>query len=1015
MVEPISMTVGTIVIAKTSGLTALGTTVGNWALNNLNRITGNTHNRETQMILEEKRQGMQMEQMKFQYLQQKDNQEFQVQLSQLNADRQRELQEYIQDCNRRLQQDSQEFQRWKFEQEKFLQLALSQYGRETQMILEEKRQGMQMEQMKFQYLQQKDNQEFQVQLSQLNADRQRELQEYIQDCNRRLQQDSQEFQRWKFEQEKFLQLALSEYGRETQLIVAAYHRETALKMPEVNKIFDVWPLTIYPSQILEPSQRSPRPPIRVIIAPPKLNFDKNDPRVEKLRDFQPETALNSKLLHFIGENYPLQDSQRSIDFISSAWDTKRARGKAAIKALHSMLQSESILVLESEIDGDYLELRWGFWAANEPEPTYEMLYRFRYWDLVENSIKERCRKIRAQRERLREQQINPAIFSEIDLTNLKMLETEEKLIELKEDISYASLPYRSTAKDFEVVTDWLGMNHCWRVALFADIYYLTRNYTVPLLPQLLPQLFPGGVKPELVEHIIQLYDRTLEDLALERSHLIPDLRLDLALRFAHLSNLTYAKAEVIKSLQSFIHIRQNIMANDLEACLLAVKKYLTVSDRDYVDQLNHVFAQVEIDEKIDLADCCYQRAMEYYGNGAAQSSISDFTQSIALRENLAAYYYRALAHIQLQEYATAIADLTQVVNCAALDTLVDGFNLLGSAYERRGLVYYKLYDYHSAIPDFDRAFDLGVTTAAKEREIIYRGLESDELKSFNFETVTVNRRGEIIERETKQTQYFNENFGEYTTLEMVVIPGGTFMMGSPKEEGSPSEKPQHEVTIQSFFMGKYQVTQAQWKAVAALPLVNRKLKPNLSHFKGANRPVEQVSWQDAVEFCDRLSRHTKRQYRLPSEAEWEYACRAGTTTPFHFGETITTDLANYQGTDNEKYKWSGSYGQGPKGVYKEETTEVGSFGVANNFGLYDMHGNVWEWCQDSWHSNYKGAPIDGSAWLDNEESSNRKLLRGGSCDYLPGNCRSACRLSNLLDDYYLNIGFRVVCSGAART
>jgi formylglycine-generating enzyme required for sulfatase activity len=293
------------------------------------------------------------------------------------------------------------------------------------------------------------------------------------------------------------------------------------------------------------------------------------------------------------------------------------------------------------------------------------------------------------------------------------------------------------------------------------------------------------------------------------------------------------------------------------------------------------------------------------------------------------------------------------------------------------------------------------------KDIQSLGQESDQLKSFDFETVTVNHRGEIIERETKQTQYFNENFGEDITLEMVVIPGGIFMMGSLEGEGYNSEKPQHEVIVESFRLGKYPVTQAQWKAVSAFTQANRELKPNPSYFTGDNHPVERVSWEDAVEFCDRLSQYTGRTYRLPSEAEWEYACRAGTTTPFHFGETITTDLANYDGNS--------TYGNGVKGVYRKETTEVGSFGVANNFGLYDMHGNVWEWCQDNWHSNYEGAPTDGNAWLDNEESSDRKLLRGGSWHYDPDYCRSAYRHYNCLGYYVSNIGFRVVCSGAART
>ena len=277
----------------------------------------------------------------------------------------------------------------------------------------------------------------------------------------------------------------------------------------------------------------------------------------------------------------------------------------------------------------------------------------------------------------------------------------------------------------------------------------------------------------------------------------------------------------------------------------------------------------------------------------------------------------------------------------------------------------------------------------------------------------------IVTHSTQKTaQYYIEDLGNEIELEMVLIPSGSFMMGSPEGEleRRESESPQHSVDINPFCMGKYPVTQAQWRAVASMPQVNRKLDPEPSHFKGDSRPVEQVSWYDAVEFCDRLTSHTKRQYRLPSEAEWEYACRAGTTTPFHFGETITTDLANYRGTDYEEYKWSGSYGPGPKGIYREETTVVGSFDVANVFGLYDMHGLVWEWCADHWHKNYEGATIDGSAWIDTNNDNRYRLLRGGSWDDDPAFCRSASR-GNDKPDYRGNyVGFRVVCAGAvART
>jgi formylglycine-generating enzyme required for sulfatase activity len=168
--------------------------------------------------------------------------------------------------------------------------------------------------------------------------------------------------------------------------------------------------------------------------------------------------------------------------------------------------------------------------------------------------------------------------------------------------------------------------------------------------------------------------------------------------------------------------------------------------------------------------------------------------------------------------------------------------------------------------------------------------------------------------------------------------------------------------------------------------------------------VENIRWQDAEEFCRRLSAKTGKDYRLPSEAQWEYTCRAGTTTPFHFGKIITTDLANYNGNY--------SYNDSPKGKYREQTTEVGSF-LANAWGLCDMHGNVWEWCADDWHGDYTGAPSDGSAWLENDKSDQNKadkLLRGGSWNYGSRNCRSASRNLNTRGNAFdYVVGFRVCC------
>ena len=296
-------------------------------------------------------------------------------------------------------------------------------------------------------------------------------------------------------------------------------------------------------------------------------------------------------------------------------------------------------------------------------------------------------------------------------------------------------------------------------------------------------------------------------------------------------------------------------------------------------------------------------------------------------------------------------------------------------------------------------------------------IEVQETVTFEFDVARLEKRRSellrlfgyrwVIKKQRGQVTGIVEDLGNGIKLEMVEIPPGKFLMGSPEDEleRDSDEGPQHEVNISAFLMGRYPITQGQWKAIVDnVPKIKRDLKSNPSRFKGDDRPVERVSWYDAVEFCARLSKYTGRNYGLPSEAQWEYACRAGTTTPFHFGETITTDLANYNGNY--------TYGQGTKGKYREETTPVGSFEVANAFGLYDMHGNVREWCEDDRHDNYEGAPNDGSPWLSGNQNATKhttKVTRGGSWSFNPRWCRSAYRDNSFSDvaDFSI-IGFRLV-------
>jgi formylglycine-generating enzyme required for sulfatase activity len=237
-------------------------------------------------------------------------------------------------------------------------------------------------------------------------------------------------------------------------------------------------------------------------------------------------------------------------------------------------------------------------------------------------------------------------------------------------------------------------------------------------------------------------------------------------------------------------------------------------------------------------------------------------------------------------------------------------------------------------------------------------------------------------------------------LRMMQIPAGEFLMGSPDSELGrfpAKEGPQHRVFVPSFFMAKYPVTQVLWRVVADMPQVEQELNPNPSHFNGYSKPVNQVSWGDAIEFCARLSKHTKRQYRLPTEAEWEYACRAGTTTPFHFGATISTELANFNGS---------AYADGPTGENRGQTTSVDNFRIANAWGLCDMHGNVWEWCADHWHNNYINAPSDGSARLT-EDTHAHRVTRGGSWFNSPSSCRSAGRFNFNRMERSHSLGFRL--------
>ena len=292
----------------------------------------------------------------------------------------------------------------------------------------------------------------------------------------------------------------------------------------------------------------------------------------------------------------------------------------------------------------------------------------------------------------------------------------------------------------------------------------------------------------------------------------------------------------------------------------------------------------------------------------------------------------------------------------------------------------------STLPPKDKVLQFQKEQVKREEKLpeTERKRETKKYQIFEFDVVTVTgfKKGwfgkTIITKKgstRKQASYDTEYLPNGVILDMVSIQGGTFMMGSPETENDryDDESPQHKVIISPFDMGKYPVTQAQWLAV---------MGKNPSYFKGDNRPVENVSWNEVVEFCHKISDITSKTYSLPTEAEWEYACRAGTITPFYFGETIGQELVNYDGNH-------------------DGTTDVGSF-PPNAFGLYDMHGNVWEWTCSEYHDKYQGDEIL------SKNTASQFVRRGGSWSNEQAMTRSANRDRDKPTGRYGSCGFRLV-------
>ena len=517
-----------------------------------------------------------------------------------------------------------------------------------------------------------------------------------------LEKQKQNFQREQLEKQKELQFELAEYNRRAQLELAENQRNHQLELferqrelefekIELNQVYQNWPLrNISPVSILKEHQNRVLIPLRLIPAPPKVDYDsfgeadESFPKIEK--------RLSQELRKFLSRHYPQNMEERPVELLDGAWNSKRHHGGAVISRLHDWLESEPILILESVIDGSELHFRFAYWGAGQKKYSYHSLIdNFPYREIIYESVKARALKWRKTRDRLAKLGKSSEEIQRLggdNVANLEILEKEEKYRQLGMELDYLDLQkdYKVDEQDFKYFGQFWAHCHCLVTSFIADIHYLTQNNIPPLLPKLIPELTEDFYDPQLLEIIVKGYEQVYQALAYERPAWMPELALDLANSLKYLPDKSWAKKQVQSSVQSWLRVRGVTPPERIEEAITAIKPLISLEDDKYLTTLHQCLTDIE------------------------EGSITDQVKSF-----------------------------------------------------------------------FDKYI-------------------------FKFETVSVNGKGQKIKQEKKQVHFFIEDLGNGINLEMVAIPGGTFMMGSPENQDANDELPQHEVTVPSFFMGKFQVT-----------------------------------------------------------------------------------------------------------------------------------------------------------------------------------------------------------------